>query len=67
MRYAFVIEKARRNYSASAFDLPGASPAELDREGGTRHRKAIRFYIDRLNAEGLPAPAPTSIVEYVNR
>jgi len=28
-------------------------------------RKAIRFHIEGLKADGLPMPAPTSIADYV--
>jgi predicted RNase H-like HicB family nuclease len=67
MRYAIVIEKADGNYSTYVPDLPGciatgASLKEVEQE----IREAIRFHIDELKADGLPAPAPTSIVEYVD-
>jgi predicted RNase H-like HicB family nuclease len=66
MRYAVVIEKAEASYSAYVPDLPGciatgASVSEVEAE----IRKAIRFHIDGLKADGLPVPAPTSIAEYV--
>jgi predicted RNase H-like HicB family nuclease len=66
MRYAIVIEKADGNYSAYVPDLPGcvatgASVEETERE----IRDAIRFHIDGLKEDGLPVPAPTSSVEYV--
>jgi predicted RNase H-like HicB family nuclease len=66
MQYAVVIEKAENNYSAYVPDLPGciatrATVAEVEAE--IRH--AIRFHIDGLKADGLVAPAATSIAEYV--
>ena len=66
MRYAIVIEKADGNYSAYVPDLPGCvatgdSVATVERE----MRAAIRFHIDGLKEDGLPVPAPTSSVEYV--
>ncbi len=66
MRYAVVIEQANGNYSAYVPDLPGcvatgASVADVERD----IRDAIRFHIDGLKEDGLPVPAPTSSVEYV--
>lgn len=66
MRYAIVIEKADGNYSAYVPDLAGcvatgATVAEVE----TEIRTAIRFHIDGLKQDGLPVPAPTSIVDYV--
>ena len=66
MRYAIVIEKTATNYSAYVPDLPGciatgATIGEVENE----IREAIRFHIDGLKEDGLPAPAPTSIAEYV--
>ena len=66
MRYAIVIEKADSNYSAYVPDLPGCvatgdTVASVERE----IRDAIRFHIEGLKEDGLPVPAPTSLVEYV--
>jgi predicted RNase H-like HicB family nuclease len=66
MRYAVIIEQANGNYSAYVPDLPGcvatgASVADVERD----IRDAIRFHIDGLKEDGLPVPAPTSSVEYV--
>jgi predicted RNase H-like HicB family nuclease len=66
VRYAVVIEKARRNYSAYVPDLPGciatgATLAEVE----SSIREAIRFHIEGLREDGLPIPAPSSICEYV--
>jgi len=66
MRYVVVIEKAEGNYSAFVPDLPGcvatgATGAAVEGE----IRAAIRFHIEGLRADGLPVPAPSSIVEYV--
>jgi predicted RNase H-like HicB family nuclease len=66
MRYAVVIEKARRNYSAYVPDLPGciATGATLAQVEDSI-RKAIRFHIEGLREDGLPVPQPRSICEYV--
>jgi predicted RNase H-like HicB family nuclease len=66
MRYAVVIEKALGNYSAYVPDLPGcvatgATTADVERE----IREAIAFHIEGLREDGLPVPAATSQVEYI--
>jgi predicted RNase H-like HicB family nuclease len=66
MRYAVVIEKANGNYSAYVPDLPGCVATGDTAEAVERDiRDAIRFHIDGLKEDGLPVPAPTSSVEYV--
>ena len=66
MRYAVVIEKADRNYSAYVPDLPGCiATGETVDAVEAEIRDAIRFHIDGLKADGLPVPAPTSIADYV--
>lgn len=66
MRYAIVIEKAEGNYSAYVPDLPGcvatgATVAEVESE----IREAIAFHLDGLREDGLPVPAGSSQVEYI--
>jgi predicted RNase H-like HicB family nuclease len=66
MRYAIVIEKAKRNYSAFVPDLPGCvATGATVKETESNIREAIRFHIEGLRQDGLPVPAPTSICEYV--
>ena len=66
MRYAIVIEKAGRNYSAYVPDLPGCVATGETVEATEREiRAAIRFHIDGLRADGIQVPAPTSIADYV--
>ncbi len=66
MRYAIVIEKAESNYAAYVPDLPGCVATGQTREEVEREiRDAIRFHIDGLREDGLPVPAPTSQIEYV--
>jgi predicted RNase H-like HicB family nuclease len=67
MRYAIVIEKAENNYSAYVPDLPGCiatgpTVEAVEHEVGD----AIRFHIEGLKSDGLPAPAPTAIAEYID-
>ncbi|MCC7292597.1 MAG: type II toxin-antitoxin system HicB family antitoxin [Phycisphaerales bacterium] len=66
MRYAIVIEKANGNYSAFVPDLPGciATGATLQ-ETQQEIRKVIRFHLEGLRADGMDAPEPTSVCEYV--
>jgi predicted RNase H-like HicB family nuclease len=66
MRYAVVIERAEGNYSAYVPDLPGcvatgATVAEVEAE----IRDAIEFHVEGMREDGLPVPAPSSQVEYV--
>ena len=66
MRYAIVIEKANKNYSAYVPDLPGCiatgdSVADVEAEIS----EAIRLHIEGLTEDGLPVPEPTAIAEYV--
>ena len=66
MRYAVVIEKAEGNYSAYVPDLPGcvATGASVE-EVESEIREAIAFHLDGMREDGLPIPAPTSKVEYI--
>ena len=66
MRYAIIIEKAGANYSAYAPDLPGCiATGDTVAETEVEMRDAIRFHIDGLREDGMPIPAATSVVEYV--
>jgi predicted RNase H-like HicB family nuclease len=67
MRYAVVIEKAEKNYSAYVPDLPGcvATGATLE-QAEAEIREAIEFHIEGLREDGLPIPEPASKVEYVD-
>jgi predicted RNase H-like HicB family nuclease len=67
MRYAVVIEKAEKTYSAYVPDLPGcvatgATVADVEAE----IREAIRFHIDGLKEDGIAVPPPAAIAEYVD-
>ena len=66
MRYAVVIEKAESNYSAYVPDLPGcvatgATVEEVEQE----IRDAIAFHLYGMREDGLPIPAATSKVDYI--
>jgi predicted RNase H-like HicB family nuclease len=59
MRYAIVIEKAERNYSAYVPDLPGcvATGASLE-EVEAEIREAIEFHLEGMREDGVPIPTP---------
>jgi predicted RNase H-like HicB family nuclease len=66
MRYAIVVEKAGNNYSAYAPDLPGCvATGSSAKEAEEEILEAIKFHIDGLREDGLPIPAPSSVVEYL--
>jgi predicted RNase H-like HicB family nuclease len=66
MRYAVVIEKAGRNFSAYVPDLPGCVATGSTREEAENEiREAIRFHLDGLKEDGLPAPPPQATLTYV--
>jgi len=66
MRYAVVIEKADGNYSAYVPDLPGCVATGSTREEAENQiREAIRFHLDGLKEDGLPAPTPQATLTYV--
>jgi predicted RNase H-like HicB family nuclease len=66
MRYAVVIEKAKKNYSAYVPDLPGcvATGATLE-EVESEIKEAIRFHLDGMRKDGAPIPKPSAVCEYV--
>ena len=60
MRYAVVIEKGARNYSAYVPDLPGCvSVGDTLEEVKTEIREAIAFHLEGMRKEGLPIPPPS--------
>ncbi len=66
MRYAVVIERAESNYSAYVPDLSGCVAAgSTVKEAENEIREAIKFHIDGMKEDGLPIPAPSSSVEYI--
>ena len=66
MRYAIVVEKAGNNYSAYAPDLPGCiATGSTVKEAEQEILEAIKFHIDGLREDGLPIPASSSVVEYL--
>jgi predicted RNase H-like HicB family nuclease len=67
MRYAVVIEKADGNYSAYVPDLPGCiATGDTRDEAEQEIRAAVRFHLDGLKEDGIPAPVPQATLAYVD-
>lgn len=65
MRYAVVIERTENNFSAYVPDLPGCvTTGDTIDEVERNIREAIAFHLDGLREDGLPIPAPSTVVEY---
>ena len=66
MRYAIVIERGDRNWSAYAPDLPGCvATADTLEETRREIGEAIEFHIEGMREDGLPIPEPTAQVTYI--
>lgn len=66
MRYAVVIEQADSNFSAYVPDLPGCvATGTTIKDAENEIRDAIKFHIEGMKEDGLPIPAPSSAVEYI--
>jgi predicted RNase H-like HicB family nuclease len=65
-KYAIVVERAKRNYAAYVPDLPGcvATGATVE-EAEELLREALEVHIAGLREDGLPVPAPSSVVDYL--
>jgi len=65
-KYAIIIEKSERNYSAYCPDLPGAVAAgETEEETAELMREAIELHLEGLKEDNLPIPEPTAIARSV--
>ena len=66
MRYAIVIERGPRNFSAYVPDLPGCI-ATGDTFDAVKElmRQAIELHLAGLKEDGLVVEEPTSLCEYV--
>jgi predicted RNase H-like HicB family nuclease len=66
MRYAMIIEKGERNYSAYLPDLPGCiATGKTIEEVKQRMSKAIELHLRGMREDGMQIPEPTSLAEYV--
>ena len=60
MRYAVVIEKGERNYSAYVPDLLGCvSVGDTLDEVKAEIREAIAFHLEGMGEDGTPIPLPS--------
>ncbi len=65
-KYAIVVERAERNYAAYVPDLPGCvATGATVAEAEQLLREAIEVHIAGLREDGLPVPAPSSVVDYL--
>ena len=66
MRYMVVIERGEKSWGAHVPDLPGCiAVGETRDEALQLIREAIDFHIEGLRQDGLPVPAPSSEIEFV--
>jgi predicted RNase H-like HicB family nuclease len=67
IQYAVVIEKSDAGFGAYVPDLPGCVAA-AETEDAVREliREAIGFHLEAMEEDGVPAPVPTTCVEYVD-
>lgn len=67
MKYAIVIEKAGKNYSAYVPDLPGCVATGSTREEvESQIREAVEFHLEGMREDGEAIPEPSSRVEYID-
>jgi len=67
MRYAIVIEKAGQNFSAYVPDLPGCvATGETIPDTQKAIRAAIESHLSGMREDGIPLPAPSSRVDYID-
>jgi len=67
MKYAVIIERGERNYSAYVPDLPGciATGKTLLEDTKRVMRETIAFHLEGLKEDGLSIPEPTTLAEYI--
>jgi len=66
MRYAIVIEKARKNYSAYSPDVPGCiTTGKTVQQTLKNMREALLFHFDGLREDGQAIPDPQALVDYI--
>ena len=67
IRYAVVIERGERNYSAYVPDLPGCVPVgDTLEDVKAQIHEAIAFHLQRMREDGTPIPPPSSGADYVD-
>ena len=67
MRYAVVLEKAARNYSAYVPDLPGCIvTGKTVAQVMARMKEAIEVHLHGMAEDNETVPDPTTLVDYVD-
>ena len=67
MRYAIVIEKSKRNYSAYSPDVPGCvATGKTVAETVQQMKDALEFHLQGLQEDRQPIPDPATLVEYLD-
>jgi predicted RNase H-like HicB family nuclease len=67
MRYAVVIEKAKRNFSAYLPDVPGCvATGRTVQQTLDRLREALAMHFDGMQEDGEPIPDPQTLVDYID-
>jgi len=67
MRYAVLIEKAEQNYSAYVPDLPGCiATGDSLPDVQQSIREAVELHLAGMREDGIPLPAPSIQVEYID-
>jgi predicted RNase H-like HicB family nuclease len=65
-RYAIVIEKGPKNYSAYILDLPGCvAAADTLEETKKLMQEGIEIHLRGMREDGDPIPEPSTLVDYV--
>ena len=66
MRYAIVIERSETGFGAFVPDLPGCVAAgETLEETQQLIQEAVEFHLEGLREDGIPAPPPSALAQYV--
>lgn len=67
MRYAVVLERGDRSWSAYVPDLPGCVATGESREAAEASiQTAIAMHLQGLRDDGADVPPPSSVVEYID-
>ncbi|HET6250721.1 MAG TPA: type II toxin-antitoxin system HicB family antitoxin [Tepidisphaeraceae bacterium] len=67
MRYAVVIEKAKRNYSAYIPDVPGCiATGKTVQQTLSSLREALEFHFEGMREDGEKIPDPETLVDYID-
>jgi predicted RNase H-like HicB family nuclease len=66
VRYAVVIEKAQKNYSAYSPDVPGCiTTGKTVQQTLNNMREALLFHFEGLREDGQVIPDPQALVDYI--